>query len=77
MIKFWDMDNTSLLTIVDAEGGLAVWFDIVAYTFFYLTYMHSSKKSFQVNLALIFGPFSEYSSSPLQQGGKIIGSFNQ
>ena len=43
MIKFWDMDNTSLLTTVDAEGGLAVWFDIVAYTFFYLTYMHSSK----------------------------------
>ena len=33
MIKFWDMDNTSLLTTVDVEGGLAVWFDIVAYTF--------------------------------------------
>lgn len=24
MIKFWDMDNTSLLTSVDAEGGLLV-----------------------------------------------------
>ena len=45
MIKFWDMDNTSLLTTVDAQGGLVVWFDIVAYTFFYLTYMHSSKES--------------------------------
>ena len=44
-IKFWDMDNTSLLTTVDAEGGLAVWFDIVAYTYFYSTYMLSSKEN--------------------------------
>ena len=24
VIKFWDMDNTSLLTTIDAEGGLPV-----------------------------------------------------
>jgi len=24
MIKFWDMDNTNLLTTTDAEGGLTV-----------------------------------------------------
>ena len=46
MIKFWDIDSTILLTTFDVKGGLlAVWFDIVAYTFFYLTYMHSSKES--------------------------------
>jgi WD40 repeat protein len=24
LIKFWDMDNTNLLTTIDAEGGLPV-----------------------------------------------------
>ena len=43
VVQFDMTNNTILLTTIDAEGGLAVWFDIVAYTFFYLTYMHSSK----------------------------------
>jgi len=45
LIKFWDMDNTTLLTTVDADGGLAVWFVIVAYIFFFdVNYLHSSKE---------------------------------
>jgi hypothetical protein len=29
-IKFWDMDNTNLLTTIDAEGGLPVCYVITA-----------------------------------------------
>ena len=34
-IKFWDMDNTNLLTTIDAEGGLPVSYAILGYISIY------------------------------------------
>jgi hypothetical protein len=31
LIKFWDMDNTNLLTTIDAEGSLLVGLSMSAY----------------------------------------------
>lgn len=41
MVKFWDMDNTSMLTSVDADGGLLVIIGL-AFSFVYLMMMITS-----------------------------------
>lgn len=40
-VKFWDMDNTSMLTSVDADGGLLVIIGL-AFSFVYLMMMITS-----------------------------------
>ena len=34
VVKIWDMNDTSLLTTVDAEGGLSVKYKIISFGFF-------------------------------------------
>lgn len=33
VIKLWDMDNTNLLTTIDADGGLPVCYVILSFTY--------------------------------------------
>ena len=50
VIKFWDMDNTSILTTVDAEGGLPV----CHHTAVYYCFCVLEHRCF----SLVFCPFS-------------------
>lgn len=40
-IKFWDMDNSSLLTTIDTEGGLPVSFAVALISIYCLVNDHS------------------------------------